>query len=126
VSARVLVVDDDAAVLRTLVTAMTRCGYVARPANSVAMAIDALDETVDVLLVDFHLGTESGLDVVRACRERQGRCVFIAMLTGEDDDETRILAAAAGADLVLAKPVSPAVLRAHVGEALARLRSLAA
>lgn len=60
-----------------------------------------------------------------ALRERLGRFVFIALLTGEDDDDTRQLAADAGADLVIAKPVSPAVLRAEVGRGLAQLRAAA-
>lgn len=125
-SGRVLVVDDDAAVLRTLVTTMTRSGYATISANSVARAVALVaSEPLDVLLCDFHIGVESGLDVVRACRERNGRFVFIALLTGEDDDETRALAAAAGADLVLAKPVSPAELRGHIGHALAQLRTAA-
>ena len=125
-SARVLVVDDDAAVLRTHSTAMTRCGYATRSASCVTDAVALIAaEQIDVALVDYHIGRESGLDVVRACRERHGRFVFIVMLTGEDDDEIRQLAADAGADLVVSKPVSPSILRAHVNQALARLRAAA-
>jgi DNA-binding response OmpR family regulator len=123
-TARVLIVDDDAAVLRTLTTAMTRCGYVTISARNVAEAVAVVDQP-DVALVDFHIGAESGLDVVRALRERHGRFVFIAMLTGEDDDDTRRLAADAGADLVLAKPVSPVELRAQVNRGLAQIRTAA-
>ena len=123
-SPRVLVVDDDTAVRRTLVNTMTRCGYVAASASDVAAALVLVaSEELDVVLCDFHVGLESGLDVVRACRARHGQNLFIAMLTGEDDDETRAAAAAAGADLLLAKPVSPAELRAHVGQALANRRA---
>ena len=125
-SGRVLVVDDDASVLRTLVTSMTRCGHSTLAANTLVDAVALVaSESVDVLLCDLHLGSESGLDVVRACRLRNGRFVFIVMLTGEDDDDTRELAAAAGADLVLAKPVSPATLRHHIGGAIAQLRTAA-
>lgn len=123
---RILVVDDDAAVLRTLVTAMTRSGHQAVSANNVAGAVALVGSAPDVVLVDFHIGMESGLDVVRACRAQLGGAVFIAMLTGEDDDDTRALAAAAGADLVLAKPVSPSELRKHVGQALTSLQASAA
>ena len=122
----VLVVDDDAAVLRTLVTAMRRTGHVAVSAPNVDAAIALVkSEQIDVALVDFHIGSESGLDVVRACRQHLGSSVFIAMLTGEDDEETRELAKSAGADLVLAKPISPAELRGHVGQAMLLLRSAA-
>ena len=121
---RILVVDDDAAVRRTLVNTMTRHGYEAVSASDVAGAVALVyGEVVDAVLCDFHIGLESGLDVVRACRVRYGCDVFIAMLTGEDDEETRALAAGAGADLVLAKPVMPAELRAHVGRALAHRRA---
>ena len=123
---KVLVVDDDASVLRTLVAAMTRSGHAAIAAPNVKAAIALLEsEPIDVALVDFHIGAESGLEVVRACRQHRGRNVFIVMLTGEDDDDTRAMAMAAGADLVLPKPVSPAELRAHVGQAMVQLRSAA-
>jgi NtrC-family two-component system response regulator AlgB len=125
-SGRVLVVDDDPAVLRTLVTTMTRCGHSAVSSGDVAGALALVaSEPLDILLVDLHIGAESGLEVVRACRERHGQFVFIAMLTGDDDEEMRTLAAGAGANLVLAKPVSAAALRSHVHEALAQLRSAA-
>jgi len=123
-TARVLIVDDDAAVLRTLTTSMSRCGYATISARNVAEAIAVVDQP-DVALVDFHIGAESGLDVVRALRERLGRFVFIAMLSGEDDDDMRRRAADAGADLVLAKPVSPAELRAQIAHGLAQLRTAA-
>jgi DNA-binding response OmpR family regulator len=125
-SGRILVVDDDAAVLRTLVTAMIRSGHQALSANNVAGAVALVASAPDVVLVDFHIGTESGLDVVRACREQLGHHVAIFLLTGEDDDDTRMLASEAGADLVLAKPVSPSELRKHVGQALTNLHSSAA
>ena len=121
---RVLVVDDDTAVRRTLVNAMTRSGYDAVSASDVAGAVALVgSEQLDVVLCDYHIGTECGLEVVRACRARHGGHIFIAVLTGEDDDATRALAIGAGADLVLAKPISPAELRRHVGDALAHRRA---
>ena len=122
--ARVLIVDDDAAVLRTLVTTMTRTGHAAVSASNVADAVALLaSATFDVVLVDFNLGPESGLDVVRACRAQPGK-VFIAMLTGEDDDDVRDAARDAGADLVLSKPTTQSELRRHVAQALAQLHAV--
>ena len=81
-SPRVLVVDDDAAVRRTLVNTMTRCGYDAVSASDVTGALVLVgSEELDAVLCDFHIGLESGLDVVRACRARHGQNLFIAMLT---------------------------------------------
>jgi DNA-binding response OmpR family regulator len=123
-SARILIVDDDAAVLRTLTSAMRRGGFTAVSASNTAEALVA-GEPLDAALVDYHIGTESGLDVVRALRERYGHHVFIIMLTGEDDEDTRHAAAEAGADLVLGKPVSPSELRGHLGRGLEIIRTAA-
>lgn len=123
-SARVLIVDDDAAVLRSLATSMTRSGYLTTSAGSIADAL-AIAGNPDVALVDLHLGSESGLEIVRELRARHGRSVFIAVLTGDDDDDARQVATDAGADVVLAKPVSPAELRSQVTRGVAQIRAAA-
>ena len=65
-----LVVDDDAALLRMLTEAAEKRGYQVACASSLAAADAALDhDHFDVALVDLTLGSESGLDAIRHIKE---------------------------------------------------------
>ncbi|HET9626310.1 MAG TPA: ATP-binding protein [Kofleriaceae bacterium] len=102
---RLLVVDDDARVRRMVATAMSRAGFHVFLADDGAPALALADHTPpDLALVDFHM-TTPGPDVVRQLRARYGAAIWIAVLTGRDDDAIRAASFAAGADDVLVKPV---------------------
>jgi EAL domain-containing protein (putative c-di-GMP-specific phosphodiesterase class I) len=67
----VLVVDDDASVLRALGRTLRRRGYDVATASSVAAAREQLDGLdVDIVLSDIGLGDGSGHDVASAARLR--------------------------------------------------------
>jgi EAL domain-containing protein (putative c-di-GMP-specific phosphodiesterase class I) len=67
----VLLVDDDASVLRALGRTLRRRGYDVATASSVAGAREHLDSLdVDIVLADFALRDGNGLDVVDAARGR--------------------------------------------------------
>lgn len=113
--ARVLVVDDDPAVLEATLALLTRDGLRATPARQVA---EALAAEADVALVDHDLGEGlDGLALIERLRARGMRC---ALVTASADPALRARAAHAGVAL-LAKPVPPELLRAWLagGEAVA-------
>jgi CheY-like chemotaxis protein len=114
---RVLLVDDDEHVLRSLSSALTRSGF------SVTVSLDAgpalaSTESYEIVVVDFHMKTATGADVVRHFKARSGG-VFCVVLTGEIDDATIALCETAGADVTLAKPVSLTALRKLLAHAAA-------
>ena len=64
----------------------------------------------DLVLVDYHLDGETGLDVVRRLRARHGDALPAMLITADRSQELR--AAAEAMDVqVLSKPLKPAALR---------------
>jgi len=91
VSFRILVVDDDSATLRVLARLLTGEGH--SPVTC-ATPLDALTELgrshYDVLLSDLVMPEMSGVDLVRAAKERQPvlRCFIMSghmPVDGQDD-----------------------------------------
>jgi DNA-binding NtrC family response regulator len=68
----VLVVDDDAEVVRLLEQDLTACGFTVFPACSGAAGIRLLRETpVDAVVTDLRMPDFDGLEIVRAAAESQ-------------------------------------------------------
>jgi DNA-binding NarL/FixJ family response regulator len=102
---RILIVDDDPRLLKTirLVLLDHGCAQV-DCAAAAAEAMDLVRLNPELALVDVGLGPEepSGVDVVRGFRA-SGYDGFVCMLTGDDDADTMLRALLAGADDYLLK-----------------------
>ena len=121
-STRVLVVDDDAQILRAMATSLKRAGFdVTTADDSVpAIAMSAAAQ-FDIVVADFNMKSEqTGADVVRSFKQKHGEAVVCFVLSGEDDPATRDECIAAGATDVLVKPVSASELRRRLTDAAAR------
>ena len=123
--ARVLVADDDAGVRRAMATSLTRAGFEVTAVDDGAPAI-ALADTAPfaIVLVDLHMKT-GGLVVIRHYKQRFGAGVYCAVLSGEDDEDTRAACMEAGADEVFCKPLPASVLRHRLTEVALALRAAA-
>jgi CheY-like chemotaxis protein len=121
----VLLADDDAGVRAAMVATLSRAGFEVTAVDDGAPAI-ALAEPLrfQVVLVDLHMKT-SGIAVIRHYKQRYGAGVYCAVLSGEDDEQTRSTCAAAGADAVFCKPIPAPVLRRRLTEAVLALRGTA-
>ena len=124
-----LFVDDDAAYRRALGGELQRMGYQVATAASGADAIAALGTAQpEIILLDLQLPDMSGLDVLKAIRERQPGSEVI-MLTGHGTIDTAIEAIRLGAFDYLSKPcpldeLQVRIQRAQERQALARRASL--
>ena len=115
---RLLVVDDDPRVRRSIAIAMTRSGFQVFSADDGGPALMIAEQTPpDLAIVDFSMPTP-GLEVVRRLKALHGPRVWVAVLSGHDDKETRAACFAAGADDVMAKP-------AQIGELKQRMMAAA-
>ena len=82
---RILVVDDDPLVLRSVERALLRAGYTVHTASDVKSAIRwGSDVTIHAALVDYALGREDGLAILSRLRELQPSCLRVLM-TGRSD-----------------------------------------
>lgn len=108
---RVLVVDDDPRVRKSTAAMLGRVGFHVVTADDGAPAIAQAETTPpDLAIVDLNMPT-NGLEVVRRIKQLHGTAVYVAVLSGQDDDETRARSFDAGADDVMVKPTSLPELR---------------
>jgi two-component system response regulator MprA len=115
-----LVVDDDAAVRRSLSVALTRDGYEVVPAASGSEALAAATAgRFDLLLLDVAIPEPNGLEICRRLRAA-GDGTPILMVTARDLVDDRVAGLDAGADDYLVKPFALAELRARVRALLRR------
>jgi two-component system response regulator MprA len=114
---RILVVDDDHAVRRSIDRALRLEGYdvVAVPSGGEALEALALGP-LDAVILDLGLPDLDGLSVCRSIRAA-GDDTPVLMLTARDAIDDRVQGLDAGADDYLVKPFA-------LAELLARLRAL--
>ncbi len=114
---RLLVVEDDPAVARSLCLALEREGYeVLRAASGEEALRLTRERDPRLLLLDLRLPDQSGLDVCRQLRA-EGRRLPILMLTARDGESDKVLGLELGADDYVVKPYG-------LAELLSRIRSL--
>lgn len=117
---RVLVVEDDPAIRRGVVAALTFAGYDVLEAGDGPRGL-ALAEAaeVDLVLLDVVLPGTDGLEILRRVREsRPTRPVILLTARAAEDD--RVGGLAAGADDYVVKPFSVRELLARVEAVLRR------
>ena len=121
-SERILVVDDEPAIVDAVAYALEGEGYeVASRADGEEALSAALDETFDLVVLDLMLPRLSGTEVCRRLRAESD--VPIVMLTAKDAEVDRVLGLEIGADDYVTKPFSIAELVSRV-RALLRRREL--
>jgi two-component system response regulator MprA len=114
---RILVVDDDLAVCRSIDRALRLEGYEVVTVATGHAALEAVTlQSPDALVLDLQLPDLDGLQVCRHIRET-GNDTPILMLTARHEIDDRVQGLDAGADDYLVKPFA-------LEELLARLRAL--
>ncbi|MCF4114590.1 MULTISPECIES: response regulator [Dethiosulfovibrio] len=108
-------VDDDREILYTLEVMASSLGWSMRTSDDPEIALNWVsDDTVDVLLVDFHMPIMSGLEVIRRARKLSSSVVLMALTVEERPDVARELIMA-GADDFVSKPIRLADFSARIG-----------
>jgi DNA-binding response OmpR family regulator len=116
----ILVVDDDAKIVRLVRTYLERAGYRVVEASDGEAALAAIRvEQPALIVLDIMLPELDGLSVLRALRRTARTPVIVLSARGTVGD--RIEGLETGADDYLAKPFSPAELVVRVGRVLERV-----
>ena len=112
---RVLLVDDEAAIVRFLKPALEANDYEMISAGTVAEAVKRIaSETPDIVLLDLGLPDGDGKDVIRRAREWSD--VPVIVLSAREREAEKIESLDLGADDYVNKPF-------NVGELMARMRT---
>ncbi len=123
--ARILVVDDEPQIRRTLRATLVPLGYEVSEAPTGEAALAALqNDRPDLVLLDLNLPGMNGLETCRRIRESlESFDVAILVLTVRNSEKDKVLVLDAGADDYITKPFSTPELLARIRAALRRLPS---
>jgi DNA-binding response OmpR family regulator len=115
-SKKILMVEDDASIRKTLAYNLEKEGYAVVQTGDGAEALElAREHDVDLVVLDIMLPNLDGLSICRILRNESD--VPIVMLTARDSEVDRIVGLEIGADDYIVKPFS-------LGEFLARVRAV--
>lgn len=80
---RILVVDDDPSIRRTLQTGLSKAGYEVLEARDGEEASRLLSDTgADLVIADIYMPKKSGLEVIMELRDQSATTPVIAMTDG--------------------------------------------
>ena len=117
----ILVVEDDAAVRRTIIRALARYPYRFLEASTGAEALAQIEnDAIDLMIIDLGLPDVDGLDLVR--NFRTDRTVGVLILSGRHEPIDKAIGIEVGADDYLAKPFDSRELAARVKNILRHLQ----
>jgi two-component system alkaline phosphatase synthesis response regulator PhoP len=121
---RILVVDDDKAIVRVLRTYLEQAGYEVEVAYDGSSTQHILTrQRPDLVVLDLMLPDKDGLDVTRFVRTDPNLArTYILMLTARVDDTDKVVGLELGADDYVTKPFNPREVVARVRAALRRLQ----
>ncbi len=115
--ARILVVDDEAAIRRALRTILNRHGFQVETADTGQQALDRYGSYhPDLILLDLGLPDMNGLDVIRSLRSKTN--IPIVILSVQETERAKVTALDLGADDYLTKPFGMEELLARIRVAL--------
>ena len=113
---RILLVDDEPAILRFLRVGLGSQGYLVIEAENAESALDVIRQRrADLLVLDLGLPDMDGLEVIRRIRDG-GSMLPIIVLSSRNDEAAKVQALDLGADDYITKPFG-------VDELLARVRA---
>jgi len=123
-NARILLVEDEPAILESLAYVLGRDGFSVVLAKSAAEAEAAaaggqIGGQIDLVVLDLMLPDGSGFDLIRSWRAKQ-KPMPIIVLSSRDAEADRVAALESGADDYVTKPFSPREIVARVRAVLRR------
>jgi two-component system response regulator RegX3 len=118
--AKILVVEDDLAILRGLLDVLIFNGYEATGLEDGGQGLqEALEETYDLIILDVMLPTVDGFAICKEIREKKPN-QGIVMLTAKGSEDDVVTGFKAGADDYVSKPFSLRELMVRVEAVLRR------
>jgi DNA-binding NarL/FixJ family response regulator len=125
---RLLVVDDEAKLLRAVAVTLRAEGYEVATARSGAEALVSINASVpDLIISDIRMPGMDGYQLARALRSNpRTELIPVIFLTAKGERKDRIAAIRTGSDAYLTKPFDPEVLLAVISNILNRVERTSA
>ncbi|MCL4535076.1 MAG: response regulator transcription factor [Bacteroidetes bacterium] len=118
---RILLVEDEAKIARTVRLYLEQAGYQVATIQDGAQAMAAFrHERPDLVILDLMLPHVDGLEICRQIRRESGTPII--MLTARTEETDRLLGLELGSDDYITKPFSPREVAARVRAVLRRSR----
>ena len=119
---KILVVEDDAQLNRSVCTFLNQCGYEATGCLSAAEAYDAMYETVfDLIISDIMMPEVDGFELARTVRTLNDN-IPIMFMTARDDLASKQRGFRVGIDDYMVKPIDLDELYLRIGALLRRAK----
>jgi len=120
---RILIVDDEEEIVRTVRAYLNNEGFKTYAAYDGEQALRAWEEKQpDLIVLDLMLPKLSGIDVTKEIRKKSNTPII--MLTARAAESDRIVGLELGADDYIVKPFSPRELVARVRAVLRRIEGM--
>ncbi len=122
-SKKILVVDDEPFVLRSLTYVLAKNGYEAFTARDGEEALKLLQKVKpDIMFLDVMMPKCSGYEVLRRIRENpEFDSIYIIMLSAKSQERDREKSLALGANEFMTKPFSPSRILQRIQEILTNM-----
>ena len=123
-SGKILLVDDESSIREMIGFNLMQAGFAfAEAADSNQAEAEILREMPDLILLDWMLPGQSGIEFARHLRRDEGtRDIPIIMLTARGEQEEKVRALKLVADDYITKPFDPGELVARIEAVLRRAR----
>jgi two-component system phosphate regulon response regulator PhoB len=124
-SKQILIVEDEKPIRDMIAFGLRRAGFDVREAEDCSGARASIaDHRPDLMLVDWMLPDQSGLELTRAVkRNKDTEDLPVIMLTARADEHDKVSGLEGGADDYVTKPFSPRELLARINAVLRRSAS---
>ena len=119
--AHILLIDDDTELTSLLKEVLALEGFTVSEANDGESGLAALDESVDLILLDVMMPKLNGMETLKRLRETWETPVL--MLTAKGEEIDRVIGLELGADDYLPKPFSDRELLARMRAIMRRTRN---
>jgi two-component system phosphate regulon response regulator PhoB len=119
---QILIVEDEKPIRDMIAFGLRRAGFDVREAEDCSAARASIaDHRPDLLLVDWMLPDQSGLELTRTIkRNKDTEDMPVIMLTARADEHDKVTGLDGGADDYVTKPFSPRELLARINAVLRR------
>jgi two-component system OmpR family response regulator len=117
--ASILIVDDDPHIREVVEFALERAGHRVIARDNGRLALEALNEGPDLVVLDILMPDLDGIEVCR--RIRQTSVVPVLFLSSKDDELDKVIGLEVGGDDYITKPFSSRELVARVKAMLRRV-----